>query len=192
MEAARAMQNGRLAHIDGAGHTLHHAQLEGCFVMKISRQSMFMVLMVCAFQPGAAQEQTPPAFVGPGPSGEELAAMPQTPGAKGDQERHYYFEEAGREMGYHLYVPESYDPAVGAPLVVALHGFGVNYKFFLSVVPQLTSLCEQYGFICVAPMGYTISGWYGAPMTIPGAPPPGSGLPIPQRGIPLNSCASVS
>ena len=52
--------------------------------------------------------------------------MPQTPGARGDQERHYYFEEAGREMGYHLYVPESYDPAVGAPLVVALHGFGVN------------------------------------------------------------------
>ena len=57
---------------------------------------------------------------------QELAAMPQTPGARGDQERHYYFEEAGREMGYHLYVPESYDPAVGAPLVVALHGFGVN------------------------------------------------------------------
>jgi predicted peptidase len=152
--------------------------------MKISRQLMFMVLAACTFQPGAAQEQTPPVFVGPGPSGEELAAMPQTPGAKGDQERHYYFEEAGREMGYHLYVPESYDPAVGAPLVVALHGFGVNYKFFFSVVPQLTSLCEQYGFICVAPMGYTISGWYGVPMTIPGAPPPGSNLPVPQTGNP--------
>jgi predicted peptidase len=152
--------------------------------MKIKHQWSLWVLMAGSFQPAAAQQQTPPAFVGPGPSSEALAAMPQTPGAKGDQERHYYFAEAGREMGYHLYVPERYDPAVGAPLVVALHGYSVNYKFFFSVVPEFSSLCEQSGFICVAPMGYTTSGWYGAPMTIPGAPPPGSNLPIPQTGNP--------
>ena len=69
-----------------------------------------------------AGQAPPPAFVGPGPSGEALAALPQTPGAKGDQERHYRLEKAGREMGYHLYVPQKYDPKKGAPLVVALHG----------------------------------------------------------------------
>ena len=150
--------------------------------MKLKRLAILAVLMAYTFQVSAAEQQAPPAFVGPGPSSEELAAMPQTPGAKGDQQRHYNFKEAGREMGYQLYVPQSYDPAVGAPLVVALHGYSVNYKFFFSVVPDLPSLCEEYGFICVAPMGYTISGWYGAPMTVPGAPPPGSNLPVPQSG----------
>ncbi len=100
--------------------------------------------------------------------------MPQTPGAKGDQERHYRLEEAGREMGYHLYVPQTYDPKKPSALVVALHGYGVNYGFFFSFVKDLPALCEQQGFICVAPMGYSPSGWYGAPMTVPGMPPPGS------------------
>jgi predicted peptidase len=130
----------------------------------------------------AAGEAPAPAFVGPGPSSEALAALPQTPGARGDQERHYRLEKAGREMPYHLYVPQSYDPKKGAPLVVALHGYGVNYGFFFSLVKDLPALCEKYGFICVAPMGYSTSGWYGAPMSVPGAPPPGSRLPVPQTG----------
>ena len=85
-------------------------------------------------------------------------------------------------MGYHLYVPKSYDPKKGSALVLALHGYGVNYGFFFSVVSDLPALCEKYGFICVAPMGYSTSGWYGSPMTVPGAPPPGSRLPVPQSG----------
>lgn len=129
-----------------------------------------------------AGEAPAPAFVGAGPSSEVLAALPQTPGAKGDQERHYLLEEAGREMGYHLYVPRSYDPQKPSALVVALHGYGVNHVFFFSFVKELPALCEQHGFICVAPMGYSPSGWYGAPMTVPGAPPPGSKLPVPQTG----------
>lgn len=152
-------------------------------ISRIKKYSAVIVVVLygMAFAEAAQQEASPP-FVGPGPSGEELAALPQTPGAKGFQERHYYFDEAGREMGYHLYVPESYQPANATPLVVALHGYGVNYKFFFGFVEQLSDLCEEYGFICVAPMGYTPSGWYGAPMTVPGAPPPGSNLPIPQNG----------
>lgn len=149
--------------------------------MKTSSRFSLLLLLSASLQAWAA-DQPPPAFVGPGPSSEELAALPQSPGAKGDQARHYRFEEAGREMGYHLYVPQSYDAAQGAPLVVALHGYGVNHEFFFGFVPELPQLCEQYGFICVAPMGYTISGWYGAPMTVPGAPPPGSNLPVPQTG----------
>ena len=56
------------------------------------------------------------------PATVELQKVPQTPGAKGDQERHYFLKDAGGEMPYHLYVPPSYDPEAGAPLVVALHG----------------------------------------------------------------------
>ncbi len=149
--------------------------------MKTSSRPLLLLLLSASLQVWAA-DQAPPAFVGAGKSSEELAALPQSPGAKGDQGRHYRFEEAGREMGYHLYVPQAYDPAKGAPLVVALHGYGVNHEFFFGFVPELAQLCEQYGFICVAPMGYTISGWYGAPMTVPGAPPPGSNLPVPQTG----------
>jgi len=138
-----------------------------------------------------AQEpaQRPFGFGNP-PATAELERQPQTPGAKGDQERHYFFTAAGREMPYHLYVPASYDPKVGAPLVVALHGYGGNQDYFFAVVKDLQALCDRYGYIFVAPMGYSVSGWYGAPMSVPGGPPPASGnaparpLPPPQTGTP--------
>ena len=63
-------------------------------------------------------------------SSQDLARQAQTPGAKGDQQRHYFFEDAGKEMPYRLYVPRSYDPNVGAPLIVALHGYGGNQNYF--------------------------------------------------------------
>ncbi len=121
----------------------------------------------------------------------ELKKLPQTPGAKGDQQRHYFFADAGQEMPYHLYVPSSYDPQVGAPLVVALHGYSGNQDYFFAVVKDdLQALCERYGYIFVAPMGYSVSGWYGAPMSVPGGPPPVNAaeparrLPPPQTGTP--------
>lgn len=149
--------------------------------MKRSQHLLRLLPLLASLQVLAA-DQAPPAYVGPGKSSEELAALPQTPGAKGEQARHYRFEEAGREMGYRLYVPQSYDAGKAAPLVVALHGYGVNQDFFFGFVPELAQLCEQYGFICVTPMGYSITGWYGAPISVPGAPPPGSNLPVPQTG----------
>jgi len=141
------------------------------------------VLLMAGMLPAWAQQEAP-AFVGPGPDSDTLAAMPQTFGAVGSQERHYYFEDAGREMGYHLIVPERYDANTPMPLVVALHGYSVNYKFFPGVVPELAALAEQYGFIVATPMGYSISGWYGAPMTVPGSPPPVPDMPPPQTGTP--------
>jgi predicted peptidase len=149
----------------------------------ITKRPFWTVLLLGSLVGGGVSgEATAPAFVGSGPASEALAALPQAPGAKGFQERHYRLEKAGREMGYHLYVPQKYDPKAGAPLVVALHGYGVNYGFFFSFVKELPALCEQYGFICVAPNGYSTSGWYGAPISVPGAPPPGSKLPVPQTG----------
>ncbi|MEO8466439.1 MAG: alpha/beta fold hydrolase [Gammaproteobacteria bacterium] len=147
-------------------------------------------LVVCLNAAGQPPGPRPYGFSNPLETA-ELQKLPQTPGAKGDQERHYFFKEAGREMPYHLYVPSSYDPNVGAPLVVALHGYGGNQDYFFAVVKDdLQALCDRYGYIFVAPMGYSVSGWYGAPMSVPGGPPPTSGnqparaLPPPQTGTP--------
>jgi predicted peptidase len=131
----------------------------------------------------SAQNEQPPARFGfgPPPSSAELAARPQTPGAKGDQQRHYHFTAAGKEMPYHLYVPQSYSPAAPAPLVVALHGFGGNQDYFFAYVKELPALCEKYGFIFVAPMGLSTDGWYGAPLSIPGNAPRSSGAPPPPQ-----------
>jgi predicted peptidase len=103
----------------------------------------------------------------------------QTPLLKGDQQRAYHFAAAGRDMPYRLVVPQNYSPAVGAPLVIALHGFGGDQNYFFQSVPNLAELCEQYGFILVAPMGLAADGWYGAPLGIPGNAPRRGGRPPP-------------
>src|SRR5438552_2208005 len=118
--------------------------------------------------------QTPPSAprgFGPPMASAQLAQQPQTKGAKGDQERHYYFEAVKREMPYHLIVPLKYDGKTKMPLVVALHGYGGNQDYFSALVKNLPELCEQYGFIFVAPIGYSAGGWYGAPLSIPGNQP---------------------
>jgi len=100
-------------------------------------------------------------------------------GAKGDQQRHYYFEEAGAEMPYRLYVPGTYDPAERTPLVVALHGYGGDQNYFFNALATLPELLDEHGFIFVAPLGYSEKGWYGAPLDIPGNRPRSSGQPSP-------------
>lgn len=120
---------------------------------------------------------------GPPMASDQLAKQPQMRGAKGDQQRHYYFAEAKQEMPYHLYVPQSYDPAKPTPLVVALHGYSGNHDYFFRIVDNLPDLLEQHGFIFVAPMGYSTGGWYGAPLSIPGNQPrsaDASGNPRPR------------
>jgi predicted peptidase len=114
-----------------------------------------------------------------GLSSEELAKLPQAPGAKGDQQRHYFFAAADAEMPYRLYVPQSYDPARKTPLVVALHGYGGDQNYFFAQLPTLPELLERHGFIFVVPMGYSKGGWYGAPLDIPGNRPRNSGQAIP-------------
>jgi predicted peptidase len=131
------------------------------------RKACIALIVSLPFMLNAALAQPRPGF-GPPPPSEELARQPQTKGAKGDQQRHYFFAAAKQEMPYRLYVPKSYDPAKKSPLVVALHGFGGNQDYFFSLVPGLAELCERHGFIFVAPMGYSTGGWYGTPLSIPG------------------------
>jgi predicted peptidase len=122
------------------------------------------LLVLLAAMNAAAQDNTPQAA---------------SPGATGDQQRHYYFAEAGQELPYRLYVPEGYDPARPIPLIVALHGFGGDQDYFFNSVSELPSLLERHGFAFVAPMGLAEDGWYGAPLHVPGAAPRSGGGPPP-------------
>jgi len=115
---------------------------------------------------------------GPGSPTRDPSEAPQT-GAKGDQQRRYLFEEAGAEMPYRLYVPQSYDPNAKTPLVVALHGYGGNQDYFFAALDELPELLERHRLIFAAPMGYSTGGWYGAPLDIPGNRPRSSGQPPP-------------
>jgi predicted peptidase len=146
-----------------------------------------LALTLLAFGTAAAQTSQPSlraSGFGAGLSSEELAKQPQTRGAKGDQQRHYYFAAAQKEMPYRLYVPQSYDKKKKTPLIVALHGYSGNHNYFFALVDNLQQLCDQYGFIFVAPMGYSTGSWYGAPLEIPNALPRPTGPDGKPRSVP--------
>jgi predicted peptidase len=118
---------------------------------------------VCfADSPAVSREPGRDGYSDPASSSEALARQPQTPGAIGDQQRHYYFEKARAEIPYRLYVPRSYDARRPAPLVVGLHGFGGDQDYFFVRAEGLPKWLEKHGFIFVAPMGYNFGSWYGA------------------------------
>ena len=104
------------------------------------------------------------------------------------ERRTYEFKEAGKEMEYALFVPSGYDKAKKAPLIVALHGLGINPQQIIRS-RGLVEQAEKYGYIVVAPMGYNTSGWYGffgpgagfgAPAAAPAAVPAASARPRPR------------
>lgn len=113
-----------------------------------------------AFQdpaPQAAPRPRPPVL-----TSEELAKQPQTPGATGDQQRHYYFAEGKVESPYRLYVPKTYDGKKKMPLILALHGAGGRQDYFFRPAYGMPDLVEKEGFIFVSPLGYSEFGAYGA------------------------------
>jgi predicted peptidase len=141
----------------------------------VQRRPALLIALAALSLAAEAQQRA----AGPATRSEATATAPQPRGAKGDQQRHYFFAEARAEMPYRLYVPRSYDPAKRTPLVVALHGYGGNQDYFFAARSDLPDLLEQHGFIFVAPMGYSTGGWYGAPLDIPGDRPRSNGQPPP-------------
>ncbi len=124
-------------------------------------------LLAQAPAPAGAPNAAPPM------SSEELAKQPQTPGATGDQQRHYFFADANTESPYRIYVPKGYDGKTKLPLIVALHGAGGNQNYFFKTTYQMPDLMEKYGFIFVEPLGYHSFGGYGAG-------------PLPKVDVPLD------
>lgn len=76
-------------------------------------------------------------------------------------ERTYYFEEAGMDMPYCIYVSSKVDNNSPAPLIIGLHGAGTGPQIMCdtTIVDQV----EAGGYILAAPMGYNERGGYGAP-----------------------------
>jgi poly(3-hydroxybutyrate) depolymerase len=64
-------------------------------------------------------------------------------------------------MPYTLFVPAGYDPSTPTPLVVDLHGLNIT-PLQQILFDGTTDFAERHGFIVVAPMGYNLSGWWGA------------------------------
>ena len=59
---------------------------------------------------------------------------------------------SGETRRYLLYVPESYDPAAPAPLVISLHGFA-EWPAHQRDISHWNDLADEYGFLVVYPMG---------------------------------------
>jgi dienelactone hydrolase len=83
--------------------------------------------------------------------------------AKGDRERHYWFEEAGEMMAYHLYAPLKWDGKSKLPMILVLHGNTRDQDYYFDRDDHiLAKLAEQHGYLVVCPMGYRPSAGWGS------------------------------
>ncbi len=83
--------------------------------------------------------------------------------AKGDRERHYWFEEAGEMMAYHVYAPMKWDGKSKLPMVLVLHGNTRDQDYYFDRDDHiLAKLAEQHGYLVVCPMGYRPSAGWGS------------------------------
>lgn len=73
----------------------------------------------------------------------------------------YFLPEANADMPYTVFVPSSYQAGTPAPLVVDLHGLNIT-PLMQILFDGTTDLAEERGFIVVAPMGFSVAGWWGA------------------------------
>jgi predicted peptidase len=81
--------------------------------------------------------------------------------SKGDHDRHYWFEEAGEMMAYHVYAPLKWNGHSKLPMVLVLHGNTRDQDYYFDRDDHiLAKLAEQHGYLVVCPMGYRPNaGW---------------------------------
>jgi len=128
------------------------------------KQLIIAVLLIAATAlifPLSAQRQTRRG--GPSESGERRGA-PRSATAERIQKRSYLFKETNTKIEYDVFVSTKVKKENKSPLVIALHGAGVSPDQMLSFV---TDAAQAGGYIVVAPMGYTLEGWYGIQGRIP-------------------------
>ena len=88
-------------------------------------------------------------------------------GRTGDFERHYLLAGANEIMPYRVLVPAKYDARTPTPLVIALHGLGVNEDSFFDGYGRVApKLAEQHGFLMAAPLGFRVDGFYGSRLMV--------------------------
>jgi predicted peptidase len=88
--------------------------------------------------------------------------------SKGDQKRSYPFPGTGETIPYRIYVPSAWAPGKKLPLVVILHGGGLDENTPFDGGPDnlkgiLVAQAELHGFVVAAPNGYSKDARWGAP-----------------------------
>ena len=105
-------------------------------------------------------------------------------GRTGGFERHYVLEDANEIMPYRVYLPAGYNGSRAYPLIVALHGLGVNEDSFMdSYAKTVPALAEARGYIVVAPLGYRIDGFYGFNLTADATPADRRRVELSERDV---------
>ena len=122
--------------------------------------ALLALCLVCA----SVQAQAPPG----------RAAFTADPRA---QVRTYRLADAGQDMQYCVFVSSKVSKSKPAPLIVSLHGMGAPPTIMCN--PTAVNLAEEGGYVLVAPMGYSTTGWFGSPVIRmgPGRGPPGARPP---------------
>ena len=113
------------------------------------------------------------------------------------QNRTYHFADTNEELPYCVFVSSKVSKDKKAPLIVSLHGLGTGPGIMCR--GKAIDLAEEGGYIYVAPMGYSVGGWYGSPVITfdgrrgggPPAPPPPDNLPELSEKDVLNVLASI-
>ena len=110
---------------------------------------------------------TPPPDISKGFNGIPRSAQPTlTASERRIWECTYKFAEANADMPYTLFVPTTYNPAKASPLIVDLHGLNIT-PLQQILFEGTADFAEKFGFIVMAPMGYSVTGGWGGR---PGAP----------------------
>lgn len=150
------------------------------------------ILTVCL---GAASllAQAPPAPA-PGqgaPGGRGGGGFAADPRA---QVRTYHFADAKQDMQYCVFASSKVSKNTPAPLIVSLHGMGAAPTIMCNTTA--VNLAEEGGYVLVAPMGYSTTGWFGSPVINMGAgrgrgARGGGAAPVPGQGPGAPSAAAA-
>jgi poly(3-hydroxybutyrate) depolymerase len=150
----------------------------------------------------SALGQAPPAAAPPGaaPAGAAAAAPGAGQGApRGGggtsadprvENRTYRLDGANIDVPYCMYKSTKVSANKPAPLVVALHGMGATP----AVMCNKTAIdhAEEGGYVYVAPMGYSTTGWFGSPViNLGGARGPGAGPRGAAPGAPPSTASGA-
>ena len=117
--------------------------------------------------PNVAHDGSPLADISPPDISQGFRGIPRsgqpplTPSQQRILECSYFLPEANAEMPYALFIPSGDDPVRPMPVVVNLHGLNIT-PLMQILFDGTTDFAEERDFIVVAPMGYSVGGWWGS------------------------------